>query len=218
MRAALQIGRDRVAFDNAVGYHDHNWGFWKGVRWQWGQVAQGEVSVVYGRVFPPADVADPARIPGFLAVLGRDGPTAFSSNVTIDESRDGGHIDVRARGTALELSLIFDASETVRTAMALTAPSRGSPMSFLQLGGVYHVSGILAGMGDRLQREGSAETFRPRCRRGRAGGSAGQCVWYIWPTTRSRPATFPECISSRKTVGGIFGKGIVCRPGLVVEG
>ena len=162
MRAALQIGRDRVAFDNAVGYHDHNWGFWKGVRWQWGQVAQGDVSVVYGRVFPPADVADPARIPGFLAVLGRDGPTAFSSNVTIDESRDGRHIDVRARGTGLELTMIFDASETVRTAMALTATSRGTPMSFLQLGGVYHVSGMLEGRTIDFSARGSAETFRPR--------------------------------------------------------
>ena len=162
MRAALQIGRDRVAFDNALGYHDHNWGFWKGVRWQWGQVAQGEVSVVDGRVFTPADVADPASLPGFLAVLGRDGPTAFSNNVTIDESRDGGHIDVRARGTGLELTMIFDASETVRTPMTLTAPSRGSPMSFLQLGGVYHVSGILAGRAIDFSARGSAETFRPR--------------------------------------------------------
>jgi hypothetical protein len=162
LRAALHFGSDRLAFDNAAGYHDHNWGFWEGVRWQWGQVAQDEVSVVYGRVFPPAAVADPARIPGFLAVLGRDGPLGFSTNATIDESREAGHIDVRARGSALELSLTFDASETVRTATAIAAPSAGQAMSFLQLGGVYHVSGRVAGRAIEFSARGAAETFRPR--------------------------------------------------------
>ena len=162
MRAALEIGRERLAFNNAVGYHDHNWGFWEGVRWQWGQVAQDEVSVVYGRVFPPADVADPARIPGFLAVLGRDGPIGFSTNVTIDESREAGHIDVRAHGTALDLSLIFDTDETVRTATAIAGPSVGQAMNFLQLGGIYHVSGRVAGRAIEFSARGAAETFRPR--------------------------------------------------------
>jgi hypothetical protein len=162
MRAALQIGRERLAFENAVGYHDHNWGFWEGVRWQWGQVAQDEVSVVYGRVFPPAGVADPSRIPGFLAVLGRDGPVGFSTNVTIDESLEAGHIDVHAKGIALELSLTFDANETVPTAPAITGPARGSAMDFLQLGGIYHVSGRVAGRAIEFSASGAAETFRPR--------------------------------------------------------
>ena len=34
-------------------YHDHNWGFWEGVRWQWGQVQGDGLSFVYGRVYPP---------------------------------------------------------------------------------------------------------------------------------------------------------------------
>jgi hypothetical protein len=162
MRAALQIGPDRLAFDNGIGYHDHNWGFWEGVRWQWGQVAQDEISVVYGRVFPPASVADPARIPGFLAVLGRDGPLGFSTRVTIDESPEPGHVDVRAQGTALELSLTFDASDTVRSGMAIAAPSVGQAMNFLQLSGIYHVSGRVAGRAIEFRARGAAETFRPR--------------------------------------------------------
>ena len=89
MRGDLRIGGDRLTFDDAAGYHDHNWGFWEGVRWQWGQVAHDDVSIVYGRVFPPADVADEARIPGFLAVLGPDGLLGFSTNVD-DRRHDGG--------------------------------------------------------------------------------------------------------------------------------
>ncbi len=44
---------------DGTGYHDHNWGFWQGVSWQWGQVQQGDLSFLYGRVFPPPDAADP---------------------------------------------------------------------------------------------------------------------------------------------------------------
>ena len=53
-------------FDGGTGYHDHNWGFWQGVSWQWGQVQGEGLSFVYGRVYPPADAADPSRIPAFL--------------------------------------------------------------------------------------------------------------------------------------------------------
>ena len=35
----LRVGGDDCSLDGATGYHDHNWGFWEGVRWQWGQVA-----------------------------------------------------------------------------------------------------------------------------------------------------------------------------------
>src|SRR5207253_7586883 len=115
-----------------------NWGFWQGVRWQWGQVAHDDVSIVYGRVFPPPEVADPTRIPGFLAALGRDGPIGFSTDVAIDESREARHLEIRARGSALDLQLSFEAGETVTTPMALTAQPAGLPMNFLQLGGVYH--------------------------------------------------------------------------------
>ena len=96
----LTVGRDRIAFQDAAGYHDHNWGFWRGVRWQWGQVAHDDLSFVYGRVFPPADVADPDRIPGFLGVLGSNGPIGFSTAVSIEESGDGDEpkrIQVRER-------------------------------------------------------------------------------------------------------------------------
>ena len=82
----LTVGRDRIEFADAAGYHDHNWGFWRGVRWQWGQVAHGDLSILYGRVFPPADVADPDRIPGFLGVLGSNGVVGFSSTVSIGEN------------------------------------------------------------------------------------------------------------------------------------
>ena len=55
----------------ARGYHDHNWGFWDGVTWQWGQVQHDELSFVYGRVRPPAGRRRPRAHPRFP---GRAGP------------------------------------------------------------------------------------------------------------------------------------------------
>src|SRR6185295_6892001 len=41
IHGALIVNGERVSLDGATGYHDHNWGFWEGVSWQWGQVAGG---------------------------------------------------------------------------------------------------------------------------------------------------------------------------------
>jgi hypothetical protein len=158
----LRIDGEDVAVDGAAGYHDHNWGFWEGVRWQWGQVAGGDLSIVYGRVFPPATVADASRIPGFLGVLGPDGPIAFSTDVSITEDDAGGRpkgITVQARGRQMELTLQLDVAESVGTQMSLTRGVAGA-MNFLQLGGVYHVTGKAAGRDINFTARGSAETFR----------------------------------------------------------
>jgi major type 1 subunit fimbrin (pilin) len=159
----MRIGGEDVQVDGAAGYHDHNWGFWEGVQWQWGQVAGGGVSIVYGRVFPPADVADRNRIPGFLGVIGTDGPIAFSTDVSIREEDQGGTpraITVESRDRRVRLTLRLSVSEAVRTAMGLTR-GPGGTMTFLQLGGEYRVSGRAGEVDVNFTARGSAETFRP---------------------------------------------------------
>jgi hypothetical protein len=160
----LHVDGQDVSVDVAAGYHDHNWGFWEGVRWQWGQVAGGDLSIVYGRVFPPASVADPTRIPGFCGVLGPDGPIAFSTDVSIREDDQSGRprtIAVRARGRQLDITLQLDVSESMRTQMSMTRGGGLDKVGFLQLGGVYAVSGRVGGRDVSFTARGSAETFRP---------------------------------------------------------
>lgn len=161
---ALHANGEDIPLDDVAGYHDHNWGFWGGVHWQWGQVAGGGVSIVYGRLFPPATVADPDHVPGFLGVLGPDGPLGFSTDVTIKEEGPPDvprTITVQARGRQVELRLALDISESVQTGMALTAGRRDDdPMTFLQLGGTYRVEGRVAGRAIAFTSRGSAETFR----------------------------------------------------------
>jgi len=149
------------------GYHDHNWGFWRDVRWQWGQVASGDLSFIYGRVFPPAEVADPDRIPGFLGVLDQSGLVGVATNVQIVEhpatraaTLEGApqNIRVTARSGTVDVSLTFSTDRAVRTALAMT----GGSIDFIQMGGTYHVEGHAGGRTIDVTARGAAETFRPR--------------------------------------------------------
>jgi hypothetical protein len=149
------------------GYHDHNWGFWRDVSWQWGQVAAGDLSFIYGRVFPPADVADPERIPGFLGVLKQTGLVGVATNVQIAEYHPEGPHDpsaapdrivVTARGGSLDVTLTFSTDRAVRTALAMT----GGTTDFLQLGGTYRIEGRVGAQSIEATARGAAETFRRR--------------------------------------------------------
>jgi len=157
----LRIGGEAVSLAEATGYHDHNWGFWRDVRWQWGQVANADVSFIYGRVFPPADVADRERMPGFLGVIGSDGLMSAATNVTIVEQDSDGaprRIDVTARGPQLDVSMVFATDRLARTQLAMT----GATADFLQLGGSYRVAGRVGGRPIDFTARGAAETFRRR--------------------------------------------------------
>jgi hypothetical protein len=151
----------QVSLDG-TGYHDHNWGFWKGVSWQWGQAHYEGLSVVYGRVFPPADASDPERLPGFVGVLGPDGPLGYATNVDITETNapngDPTAITVRALGTGLDLTLRFDVASAVTTRMEQGPLANG--VNFLQLQGRYTVKGRAAGRSLDFSTSGAAETFR----------------------------------------------------------
>ena len=158
----LQVAGERVSLDGGTGYHDHNWGFWEGVSWQWGQVQHEDISFIYGRIFPPAEAADRERMPGFVGAIGTDGPLGYATNVTITESNDHTgrprRIDVRARGTALELQFQFDVGSAITTRMA--QPPLNSGLDFLQMRGQYSVTGRAGAREIRFTAPGSAETFR----------------------------------------------------------
>jgi len=158
----ITVGGDPVSLSDGIGYHDHNWGFWKGVSWQWGQAQQGDLSLIYGRVFPPPEAADPERIPGFVGALGPDGPLGYSTDVRISETNDERGrpqtIVVRARGSALTLDLQFDVASIVTTRM--TQGPLGNGVDFLQMRGQYTVSGRTGTREIAFTAAGAAETFR----------------------------------------------------------
>ena len=151
--------------DDGAGYHDHNWGFWKDVSWRWGQVQHGDLSLVYGRIRPPADAADAERIPGFLAAIGPDGPVGYATNVSIEETNDP---DTGRPRTIV----VTGRSESIDIAMELTVDSTlvtqtrsgflGGGLDFLQLRASYRVRGRAGDRSIDFTAPGSAETFRGR--------------------------------------------------------
>ena len=161
---ALAVGGHTLALGGS-GYHDHNWGFWDGVSWQWGQVHHDSLSFVYGRVRPPPDAADPERIPGFLAALGPDGPIGYAADVSIAETNDpatGGprRILVRGHGPSLNLTMDLAVEDEVVTRMA--PGFIGGSLDFLQLRARYRVAGRVGARRFDFEAPGAAETFRGR--------------------------------------------------------
>jgi hypothetical protein len=147
-----------------TGYHDHNWGFWEGVSWQWGQGQSGDLSFLYGRVFAPVEAADPGRIPGFVGVLGPDGPLGYATTVRITEQNDGSgrpqRIAISGRSASLDVTAEFAVSS------AVTTRSQQGPLAnqvdFLQLRGEYTVKGTAGDRQVQFTAPGAAETFRGR--------------------------------------------------------
>jgi len=164
----IRVGDEVLPLAGGTGYHDHNWGFWEGVSWQWGQVQHEGLSILYGRVFPPADAADASRIPGFMMVLGPDGPLGQATDVRIDETIDPGvdrptRIAVRGKSESLDLHLEIDVDSDIRT------PMRSGPLAdnldFLQMRGRYRVTGKAGDRSLDFTAPGAAETFRGRSAR-----------------------------------------------------
>jgi hypothetical protein len=161
----IRVGDEVLELAGGTGYHDHNWGFWEGVSWQWGQVQHEGLSILYGRVFPPADAADASRIPGFMMVLGPDGPLDQATEVRIDETIDPARdrparIVVRGNSPSLDLRLEIDVDSAIRTPMR-DGPLAGG-LDFLQMRGRYRVSGTAGDRQLEFIASGAAETFRGR--------------------------------------------------------
>ena len=131
--------------------------------WRWGQVQHEGFSYVYGRVFPPPDAADPARVPGFLVALGPDGPVGHGTNVTISETDDPAtgrpaQILVEGRGGGLDLKMAL----TVESSIVTRGGALASGPDFLQLRVRYHVTGRAGAEELDFTAPGAAETFRGR--------------------------------------------------------
>jgi hypothetical protein len=169
LTGSIRVGHDRIDLDGGIGYHDHNWGFWEGVSWQWGQVQHGDISLVFGRVFPPPDAADATRMPGFLGVLGPDGPIGHATSATIEETSDAAGrpqgLTIRGRSGSIDLTATFSVESTEVNRM------QGGPLAtgldFLQMRGRYNVSGEAGGETLQFTAPGAAETFRGERNTGR---------------------------------------------------
>jgi hypothetical protein len=165
-------------YDDDPAYHDHNWGVWRGVTWEWGAARAGDYTVLYGRIEPPdsVSVAQPLFVylvdrSGFLAVFRPrvirydDTRTTVVDGRTIRTPALAEMSDVRGSDT-LRLTLrIEDASASdTRTAMvergeALAARRLARPY-FVQMKGTATIGGRIRGTPLTGTGAGFFETYR----------------------------------------------------------
>jgi len=165
-------------FDEAQAYHDHNWGVWRGVTWEWGSARAGGYSILYGRVQPPDSVA--GTQPLFAFVVDSLGFLALFRPHTIryDDARtivvDGRRVrvpaaaemvDVRGDDTLRVELLVEDAAGTdtpppVAERGETEAERHLARPYFIQMKGRVRVTGRLDGRPVRGEGTGFFETYR----------------------------------------------------------
>ena len=175
---SLCISGSCTSYDNVQAYHDHNWGVWRGVSWEWGAARAGEYTLLYGRVEQPDSMGAPTPLfvylvdtSGFLGVFRPhdiryvDGRTTRVGNVTIRTPSMAELVDVRGADT-LRLTLMIEdatATDTRRTAVergeGLDARELARPW-FVQMKGTATIAGRIRGTPLAGTGAGFFETYR----------------------------------------------------------
>ncbi|MDX2192884.1 MAG: hypothetical protein NW201_05990 [Gemmatimonadales bacterium] len=156
------------ALDGVRAYHDHNWGVWRDVTWEWGGGQGATFDLLYGGVRAPGVVARGGASPFFLALadsLGARQVLRFRE-VRFEGSRPADGAAARAP-ERFALVAVRDA-DTVRLRgevlhAAATAQQAGSfTRTFLQLRARWRLDGTLGGRPVRDEGLGFFETFLGR--------------------------------------------------------
>jgi hypothetical protein len=82
------------AFSDVPAYHDHNWGTWRGVTWEWGEASSSSGAYLYGNVHLPRGDASEGPQYGTLFVWGANSgpalqPASAISTGAVPEERGG---------------------------------------------------------------------------------------------------------------------------------
>jgi hypothetical protein len=165
-------------YDAAQAYHDHNWGVWRGVTWQWGAARAGPYTFLYGRVEAADSVATSPPLvvylvdsTGFLALFRPrdityvDGRTTTVNGVTVRTPSRAEMVDVRGDDTLRIVLSIEDATATDTRGPAI---ERGEGLAgralerpyFVQMKGTATIAGRIRGTPLAGTGAGFFETYR----------------------------------------------------------
>ena len=172
------VGGACERFDDAQAYHDHNWGIWRGVTWEWGAARAGAYTFLYGRVQPPDSVSGEA--PLFVYVVDSLGFRSLFRPQRIDYT-DGRTIRIGGRDVRVPSRAVFaDArgEDTLRVELTIENAvgsdtrepnaERGETLGgralarpyFIQMKGTARISGRVGGAPIEGQGSGFFETYR----------------------------------------------------------
>jgi hypothetical protein len=152
-------------------YHDHNWGVWRDVTWEWGAARGSGLSLLYGGVYGPGETSAAANTdvtsPFFLTLVDSLGVLQVLRFDRIDYQGTKGAAGV-AGSTAPErfqllatrgadtVHLQVEVDHALATEMEATSFRR----YFLQMRGRFHLEGRLAGTMIADSGSGFFETYR----------------------------------------------------------
>jgi hypothetical protein len=167
---------------DAQSYHDHNWGVWSGVTWEWGASRAGQYTFLYGRVHPPdSTVSVPPVLMylidslGFRAVFRpkeisyEDDRVVRIGSVELRVPSRAHFEDARGADTVRVDIEVKDAiaTDTRPRASGRDEAERGDPLGsekirpyFIQMKGIARISGRLDGQTLSGTGTGFFETYR----------------------------------------------------------
>lgn len=174
----LCVGAACERYDGAQSYHDHNWGTWQGVTWEWGAARAGAYTLLYGRVQPPDSLR--SATPLFVFVVDSLGFRALfrPRAIRYEDARtirvDGRELRVPARGwmedvrgrDTLRLELVVEDAVATDTRTGLVERGEAeyarqlSRPYFVQMKGIARLSGRVGGAPIAGTGAGFFETYR----------------------------------------------------------
>ena len=174
---SICIGARCDRFHAAQAYHDHNWGTWQGVTWDWGAARAGTYTILYGRVRAPESSRTGGDPPLFVYLVDSLGFRAVfrPKRITYDDARvvpgpgrgpaTARLVDVRGSDT-LDLRLEIDDAVASDTRVGLADRGEGEYARrlttpwFLQMKGRARLSGRVGGAALAGEGIGFFETYR----------------------------------------------------------
>jgi hypothetical protein len=175
---AICVGEVCERYDGNQAYHDHNWGVWRGVMWEWGAARAGSFTFLYGRVQPPDSTRGESPL-SFYLVDSLGFRTAFRpARIEYVDDRTirvgGRSLRVPARATfadvrgsdTLRVELEIEDAAATDTRAPQAGPGdvmggRALPRPyFIQMKGIARLSGRVGGVPIVGEGTGFFETYR----------------------------------------------------------
>ncbi len=144
--------------ERVTAYHDHNWGVWRDVTWEWGAAGGARFGLLYGGVYGPAATTSPF----FLTLV---------DSLGVRQVLRFGRIDYRLEGSALPRRFTLTAARDADTvhldvdvqhALASDMSAAAFRRTFVQMRGGFKLRGKLAGQPIADAGEGFFETYLTR--------------------------------------------------------
>lgn len=152
-------------------YHDHNWGIWRSVAWEWGEARAGDYTLLFGRIVSDGVAEQPLFLYlvdslGFVGLFRPraidyvDGRIATVDGVTVRVPSSGVLTDSRG-DDMIRISLEIDDAVATDVRGANRQPGNGiSRRYFIQMKGLASITGRIGGRSLSGTGTGFFETYR----------------------------------------------------------